>query len=256
VPANDLKGLIAWLKGESGKVTVGNAGKASITHVAGLCSRPPPTRNSSSCRIAHRPGHEDLVAGQIDMMISDPITAMPQARAGTIKVYAIASDSRQSHAPGVPTVDEAGLPGYHISLWHGFWMPKGTPKPIIARLNAAVVDALADPPTRAKLAEAGQEIFPREQQTPRRCMRCKRPTSRNGGLSSRPATSGGIVRFVIVMAMEVAMKCLARLFLQLMALAAALASPLLARALKPILASGAHHRRLSRRRPAGHHGAA
>jgi len=109
---------------------------------------------------------QDLVAGQIDMMIADPITALPQARAGTIKIYGVASDTRLPSAPDVPTVDEAGLPGYHISLWHGFWVPRGAPKPIIERIQAATVDALADPGTRAKLAEAGQEIFPRERQTP------------------------------------------------------------------------------------------
>ena len=99
-------------------------------------------------------------------MIGDPITGMPQVRAGMLKIYGVASDARLPSAPEVPTVDEAGLPGYHISLWHGLWVPKGTPKPIIARLHEAVVDALADPATRAKLAQAGQEIFPRDQQTP------------------------------------------------------------------------------------------
>ena len=113
------------------------------------------------------PAMQDLVAGQIDMMISDPITAMPQARAGMVKIYGVASGTRQQlSAPEVPTVDEAGLPGFHISLWHGFWMPKGTPSPSSPASTPRSIDALADPATRAKLAEAGQEIFPREQQTP------------------------------------------------------------------------------------------
>ena len=99
-------------------------------------------------------------------MIGDPITGMPQVRAGLLKIYAVASDTRLPAAPEVPTVDEAGLPGFHISLWHGLWVPKGTPKPIIGKLHETVLDALADPATRAKLAQAGQEIFPREQQTP------------------------------------------------------------------------------------------
>src|SRR5258708_8481400 len=169
VPANNLTELIAWLKADPGKVTIGNAGQGSITHVAGLVFQDATgTKLQSVPYRGTGPAMQDLVAGQIDMMISDPITAMPQAReGGAIKVYAVASGTRQKlSAPEVPTVDEAGLPGFHISLWHGFWMPKGTPKPIIARINAAVVDALADPATRAKLADAGQEIFPREQQTP------------------------------------------------------------------------------------------
>ena len=100
------------------------------------------------------------------MMIGDPITGMPQVRSGILKVYGVASGTRLPSAPDVPTVDEAGLPGYHISLWHGLWVPKSTPKPIIDRLHAAVLDALADPATKAKLADASQEIFPRDQQTP------------------------------------------------------------------------------------------
>ena len=168
VPANDLKELIGWLKANPGKVTIGNAGQGSITHVAGLVfQNATGTKLQSVPYRGTGPAMQDLVAGQIDMMISDPITAMPQARGGTVKIYGVASGTRQQlSAPEVPTVDEAGLPGFHISLWHGFWVPKGTPKPIISRLNAAAIDALADPATRAKLAEPGQEIFPREQQTP------------------------------------------------------------------------------------------
>jgi tripartite-type tricarboxylate transporter receptor subunit TctC len=165
-PANNLKELIAYLKSNPGR-TVGNAGSGSITHVAGLVFQ-----NATDTQlqfVPYRgtgPAMLDLVSGQIDMMIGDPITGMPQVRSGMLKVYGVASDQRLPSAPEVPTVDEAGLPGFHMSLWHGFWMPKGTPKPIIERIHAAVVEALADPGTRAKLAEAGQEIFPREQQTP------------------------------------------------------------------------------------------
>src|ERR1041384_8135176 len=100
------------------------------------------------------------------MMIGDPITGMPHVRAGLLKIYGVAAGQRLPNAPEVPTVDEAGLPGYHISLWHGLWVPKGTPKPVIARLHEAVLDTLADPATQKKLAEAGQEIFPRDKQNP------------------------------------------------------------------------------------------
>jgi tripartite-type tricarboxylate transporter receptor subunit TctC len=165
-PANDLKGLIAYLKANPGR-TVGNAGMGSITHVAGLVFQS--VTGTQLQFVPYRgtgPAMQDLVAGQIDMMIGDPITGMPQVRAGALKIYGVASDTRLPSAPEVPTVDEAGLPGFHISLWHGLWVPKGTPKAIIARLHEAVLDALADPATRAKLAQAGQEIFPRDQQTP------------------------------------------------------------------------------------------
>ena len=164
IPANDLKGLIVYLKANPGR-TVGNAGMGSITHVAGLVFQ-----NITGTKlqfVPYRgtgPAMQDLVAGQIDMMIGDPITAMPHVRAGKLKIYAVASDTRLPSAPDVPTADEAGLPGYHISLWHGLWVPRGTPKPVIARLHEAVLDSLADPATMTKLAQAGQEIFPREQQ--------------------------------------------------------------------------------------------
>ena len=112
------------------------------------------------------PAMQDLIAGQIDLMILDPPTSLPQVRAGSIKAYAVTAKTRLAAAPDIPTVDEAGLPGFYISLWNGLWAPKGTPKDIIAKLNAAVVEALADPTVRQRLADLGQEIPPREQQTP------------------------------------------------------------------------------------------
>jgi tripartite-type tricarboxylate transporter receptor subunit TctC len=106
------------------------------------------------------------VAGQIDLMISDPVTSTPQIRAGNIKSYGVTADTRLSSAPDIPTVDEAGLPSFHVALWHALWMPVGVPKAIIAKLNTAIMDALADPAAQAKLAELGQEIYPRARQTP------------------------------------------------------------------------------------------
>jgi tripartite-type tricarboxylate transporter receptor subunit TctC len=166
VPANDLKGFIAWLKANPDR-TVGTAGQGSISHICGLIFQ-----NVTGSRLQFvpyrgtAPAMQDLVAGQIDMMISDPVTSMPQVRGGNIKIFGVTADTRLPSAPDVPTVDEAGLPGYHVALWHGLWMPKGTPKPIMTTLNAAVVGALADPAVRARLADLGQDIYPREQQTP------------------------------------------------------------------------------------------
>jgi tripartite-type tricarboxylate transporter receptor subunit TctC len=167
MPTNDLKGLIAWLQANQGKATVGNAGQGSISHVCGLLFQEATgTRVQFVPYRGTAPAMQDLVAGQIDLMISDPVTAMPQVRGGTIKIYGVTANTRLFSAPDIPTVDEAGLPGFHASLWHGLWLPKGTPKNIIAKLNAAVMDALADPGVRARLADLGQEIFPRDQQTP------------------------------------------------------------------------------------------
>jgi len=89
-----------------------------------------------------------------------------QVRAGTIRAYGVTTKTRLVSAPDIPTLDEAGLPSFDISLWQGLWVPKGTPKNIIAKLNAAVVDALADPAVRTRLADLGVEIFPRDKQTP------------------------------------------------------------------------------------------
>jgi tripartite-type tricarboxylate transporter receptor subunit TctC len=107
-----------------------------------------------------------LLAGEFDWTFTTPDQGLPQIRAGRIKPYAITAKTRMANAPDVPTTDEAGLPGFYLSYWHGLWAPRGTPKEIIEKLNAAVVAALAEPSVRQRLAELGQEIFPREQQTP------------------------------------------------------------------------------------------
>src|SRR5258705_3704890 len=111
------------------------------------------------------PAMQDLVAGQIDMLIDSPVTVVRQLKAGKIKAFAIAEKSRLASAPEVPTVDEAGLPGFYFSNWFGLYAPKGTPQPIVSRLNAAMVAALADANVRARFSELGQDTFPREQQT-------------------------------------------------------------------------------------------
>ena len=106
------------------------------------------------------------MAGRVDIMVDNPANDLAQLRAGNIKAYAAASRSRVPVLPDVPTTDEAGLPGFYLSHWHALWAPKGTPSTIIKQLNAAVVETLADPAVRSRLADLGQEIYPREQQTP------------------------------------------------------------------------------------------
>jgi tripartite-type tricarboxylate transporter receptor subunit TctC len=109
---------------------------------------------------------QDLIAGQIDMMIDPASNTLPHARAGRIKALAVTTSERLKAAPDIPTVDEAGLPGFAFENWHGFFAPKSTPAAVVGRLNAAVVETLADPAVRARLVDLGQEIIPREQQTP------------------------------------------------------------------------------------------
>jgi len=166
VPATDLKSFIAWLKANPNR-TVGTAGQGSISHVCGLMFQN--ATNTQLQFVPYRgiaPAMQDVVAGQIDMVISDPVATLQQVRGGTVKAYAVCADTRLASAPDIPTVDEAGLPGYHVALWHGFWLPKGTPKPIIDKLNSAAAEALADPAVRSRLEALGQTIYPRERQNP------------------------------------------------------------------------------------------
>src|SRR6516165_4706837 len=165
LPADDLKGLIAWLKAnpDKGSAAMPTAG----SHVAGiLFQKETGTRFQFVPYRGGGPAMQDLVAGQIDILIVQAAIALPQVRAGAIKVFAVTSKSRFAAAPNIPTVDEAGLPGLHISGWFALYAPKGTPKAVIDKLNAAVVDALTDMTVRVRLADLGQEIPPREHQTP------------------------------------------------------------------------------------------
>jgi len=165
MPADDLKGLIAWLKANPDKAS--QAIPTAGSHVAGiLFQKQTDTRFAFVPYRGGGPAMQDLVAGQIDMMIIQAAVALPQVRGGAIKAYAVTAKSRFAAAPGVPTVDEAGLPGLHISGWFALFAPRGTPKPVIDKLNGAVVEALAEPAVRARLADLGQEIPPPEQQTP------------------------------------------------------------------------------------------
>jgi tripartite-type tricarboxylate transporter receptor subunit TctC len=167
LPVNNLKEFIAWLKANPNKASLGSAGVGSVGHVSsalfqkmsGTAFQHVPYRGSA-------PAMQDLVAGQVDMMIDAPVVVLPQVRAGNVKGLAIAAKSRLAIALDIPTVDEAGLPGFYLSNWFGFWLPRGTPKPVISVLNAAVVDTLADQSTVRRLADLGFEIVSREQQTP------------------------------------------------------------------------------------------
>jgi tripartite-type tricarboxylate transporter receptor subunit TctC len=165
--ADDLKGLIAWLKVNPDKASSGTAGPGSPSHLGGILFQN--ITGTTFQFVPYRgtaPIMPDLVGGQIDMAIVDPVTALPQFRAGRIKVFAVMAKSRTAAAPEVPTVDEAGVAGLHISPWQAIWAPKGTPKEIVARLNSAVVDALSDASIRKKLADQSYEVGPREEQTP------------------------------------------------------------------------------------------
>ena len=167
VPANDLQGFIAWLKAHPDMAYEGTAGPGSPQHVSGVFFQ-----NATGTRfqfVPYRgaaPAIQDLLAGHIDMIIDDPTNCLPHVRAGKIKAFAVTAPRRLAAAPDIPTVDEAGLPNFYFSRWHALWAPKGTPHDVIAKLDAAVVAALDDPAVRSRLAELGQDVFPREQRTP------------------------------------------------------------------------------------------
>ncbi len=167
LPANNLQELIAWLKVNAATATQGTAGHGSASHVSGVYLQA--ITGARFQFVPYRgagPAMQDLVAGQIDFMIDQAANSLPQLRAGTIKAYAVTDKTRLPAAPEIPTVDEAGLPGLHISLWHAIWMPKTTPNDIIAKLNSAIVDSLADESVRRRLADLGQDLPGREQQNP------------------------------------------------------------------------------------------
>ena len=165
MPANDLKELIGWLKANPDKASQGTTGVGATSHLAGILFQ-----RQTSTRFQFVPyrgtAMPDLVAGNIDLMIDQSSNALPQVRTDTIKAYALAGKSRLAAAPDIPTVDEAGLPGFHISNWYAFWAPKTTPKDAIVKLNTATVEALADSTVRRRFADLGLEIFPRDQQSP------------------------------------------------------------------------------------------
>jgi tripartite-type tricarboxylate transporter receptor subunit TctC len=166
-PARNLTELIAWLKANQEKASQATAGAGSPSHVVGVYFQ-----NVTGLRLqlvpyrGAAPAMQDVVSGQIDMMFNQASNALPLVRDGKIKAFAVTAAVRWAAAPDIPTVDEAGLPGFHTSIWRGLWAPKGTPKEIVARLNAAVRDTLADPAVRQRLAAMGEEIPAPERQTP------------------------------------------------------------------------------------------
>ena len=166
-PAKDLREFIAWLKANPGKATQGSAGIGSPAHVSGAYFQ---SASGTTFQFAQyrgaAPAMQDLVGGHVDLMFDQPPNSLPHVRAGNIKAYAVTAKVRLASAPDIPTVDEAGLPGFYISVWSGMWAPKGTPPAVISRLNAAIVDALSNPAVQRRLGELGQEVPARDQQTP------------------------------------------------------------------------------------------
>jgi tripartite-type tricarboxylate transporter receptor subunit TctC len=167
VPAKSLGELLAWLKARPTPATAGTAGAGSGSHIAalyfesvtGIKLQYVPYRGTA-------PAMTDLVAGQIDLIVDQTSNSISQVRAGTIRAYAVTDTKRVESAPDIPTTDEAGLAGFHMTLWSGLWVPKNTPKDIVAKLNAAAVDAMNDPAVRKQLENLGLQMPPKDRLSP------------------------------------------------------------------------------------------
>lgn len=167
VPAKTLPELLAWLNARPQPATAGTAGAGSGSHIAGLAFE-----NATGIKLQYvpyrgtGPALNDLVAGQIDIIVDQTSNSINQVRAGTIRAYAITDAKRVPQAPDIPTTDEAGLSGFHMTLWSGLWAPKGTPQEIVAKINAAAVEALNDPVVVKQLENLGLQMPPKDQSTP------------------------------------------------------------------------------------------
>ncbi|MBL6618029.1 MAG: tripartite tricarboxylate transporter substrate binding protein BugD [Reyranella sp.] len=166
-PAN-LQELLAWLKANPGKATMGGA-LGTIGHMASLDLR---QRTGVTFQfVPYRggaPAMQDLLSGQIDLLIDQAANSLPQLRGGKIKAYAVTAGERLAAAPEIPAADEAGLPGFHVSVWHAIWVPRATPDAVIDRLNAAIREALASTSVQRRFADLGQDIPKAEMQTVQR----------------------------------------------------------------------------------------
>jgi tripartite-type tricarboxylate transporter receptor subunit TctC len=166
-PADNLKDMIVWLKANPDKAAAGTSGAGGGSHVAGVYfQNRTGTKFSFVPYRGTAPAMADLISGQIDIMFDQASNSLEQVRGGTIKAFAVTAKTRLPSAPEIPTVDEAGLPGFYTSTWYGLWAPKGTPKDVIATINTAVVEALTDPAVVKRLVEQGLEIPTRDQLTP------------------------------------------------------------------------------------------
>jgi len=167
LPADDLKGLMAYLKANPDKASVGIAGVGATGHLTGISfQKETGTKFQFVPYRGNAPAMQDLLAEQIDFMIEPSSNFKSLLGAGSVKPYAITGKTRLPSSPDIPTADEAGLPGFFASLWYGLWVPKDTPKDVVAKLNASMVQVLADPPVRKRFDELGIGITPLVQQSP------------------------------------------------------------------------------------------
>ena len=165
--ADNLSQLVSWLRSNQDKVSMATAGVGTASHLAAVLLQ---SLTGTRFPLVHYrgggPALQDLLSGQIDLMTNQAAVFLPHGRAGSIKLYAALAKERLPQAPDVPTAAEAGLPGFEISVWNGFWAPSGTPDQVVAKLNAAVVESLAAPELRQRLIDLAYEMPSRDQMAP------------------------------------------------------------------------------------------
>jgi tripartite-type tricarboxylate transporter receptor subunit TctC len=164
MPARDLRELIAWLKANPRQASAGTS-TAGVRLVTEFFQKQTGTTLNFVPYRGTGPAVQDLVAGQIDLLFAQP-DALPQVAAGNIKAYVVTSDARLGIAPAIPAVAEVGLPDLAYVAWFALFAPKSTARDIVGTLNAAVVEALADPTVRSRLVDLGFDVFPREVRVP------------------------------------------------------------------------------------------
>jgi tripartite-type tricarboxylate transporter receptor subunit TctC len=163
--ANNLRELVAWMKANPGEAKFVNQNAAAqVTGI--LMERQTGTKVNYIPYRGAGPAMTDLISGTVDLLVVQAAVSLPQLRAGTIKALANLSPKRSPSMPDIPTSDESGVAGLYMSGWFGLFAPKNTPRDVVAKLNAAMVAALADPAVKARYADLGLDIASREQQTP------------------------------------------------------------------------------------------
>jgi tripartite-type tricarboxylate transporter receptor subunit TctC len=167
IPAKDGRELIAWLKANPGRASAATVGAGSAAHICELYfEQQTGTRFQVVPYRGGAPAMQDIIAGQMDLMCAEGSQTLPFVRGGQMKAFAVMAKQRWAALPNVPTTDEIGVPGMYISFWHGLWVPKGTPRDVIARLDTAVMAMLADPAVRKRLTDLGAVIAATDQQNP------------------------------------------------------------------------------------------
>jgi len=160
-PANNFNELQAYLKVNGNKVSLANAGLGAVSHLCGLLFMSQIGVDLTTVPFSGTgPAMNALLGGQVDLLCDQTTQTVPLIKDGRVKVYGVTTTNRLSALPNVPTLDEQGLKGFEVKVWHGMYAPKGTPQPVLDRVNAALKVALQDPAIKQRLAELSSDIAP------------------------------------------------------------------------------------------------